>query len=155
MDALLVLGCALDREGRPSPALRRRLDAALEAWEQAREQARAPRVLVSGGRRWFGQAEASVMAAYLIQRGVPSERILPELHSLDTRGNAAHSFRLAEPLGIRRIVLVTCDFHMARAIAHFRRVGFACEPHAAVTPGGVRLGVRLRERLIRALDFVR
>lgn len=151
MDALLVLGCALDRSGQPSSALRRRLDAALQAWEQGR----APRVLVSGGRRWFGQAEASVMAAYLTERGVPSERIFPELQSLDTRGNAAHSFHLAEPLGIRRIVLVTCDFHMARAIAHFRRVGFACEPHPAITPGGVRVGVRLRERLIRALDVVR
>jgi uncharacterized SAM-binding protein YcdF (DUF218 family) len=51
-----------------------------------------------------------------------------ETQSRDTAENAAFTRDILEPLGVRRILLVTHAYHMRRAQSAFERVGFAVTP---------------------------
>jgi uncharacterized SAM-binding protein YcdF (DUF218 family) len=130
VDAIVVLGCALRQGGQPSGALRRRLDAATRCWAEATTST----VVLSGGRVWWGHAEASVMRRELLKAGLPQVSLVSELCSLNTWENARYCRRIGVARGFRRIALVTCDFHMARAVQNFAAFGFDCVQRAAVTP---------------------
>ena len=145
VDAIVVLGCALERDGQPGPALQRRLQTALKAWHRGISE----RVVTCGGRRWWGQAESAAMIRTLVEAGVPAEAVVPEYCSLTTRENALYFRRRARRFDFRRIALVTCDFHMPRALHCFEREGFECVAHVSPTPtrawhrGGIRRGLAL------------
>lgn len=150
---IVVLGCAVGPDGQPSSALSRRISAARAVWA-ANPRAK---LLASGGRRWFGRAEASVILEQMRARGVPAGALLAELSSLTTRENAEYSRDLLSrryPAGLPRVVLVSCDWHLPRALVNFRRAGLECVPFAAPSPGGsVEGGWRkLKERLRRLGD---
>jgi uncharacterized SAM-binding protein YcdF (DUF218 family) len=75
----------------------------------------APRVVVSGG------GDAPIIRRYLIQEGVPAERIFLEDRSTTTWENALFVTPLLRTWGARRVLLVTSWFHTRRAVATFRR----------------------------------
>ncbi len=63
----------------------------------------------------FPILESHAAARYLLARGIPSERILTETCSLDTIGNAFFVRLLhVDPLHLRRLLVITSKFHMAR-----------------------------------------
>jgi uncharacterized SAM-binding protein YcdF (DUF218 family) len=128
--ALVVLGCRVLPSGRPGPAAERRAEAASVAWHDGVAQA----IVTSGGRRWGDQIEASVLRRELIRRGVPQEHVREELCSLSTRENALFSTRLLRRLGFERAVVVTCDWHMARALASFEAFGMPAAAWPAHSP---------------------
>ena len=151
-DALVLLGCRV-AEALP-PAAARRVERAAQAFAANL----APCVVVSGGRRWDGRTEAERLARELMRRGVPESALLLEQASLTTRDNAVFSARLLAPLGLHRIGLVTCDWHLARALWSFRREGFDAEGVAAISPPlpSHRRALRLlRERGAWLLDRAR
>ena len=91
-------------------------------------EARAPRIVVSGGRldptgTIDGDA-AHEMAEILGRLSVPSDAILLEARSRNTYENAVETRRVLAPLGANRILLVTSALHMPRAAALFRAQGF-------------------------------
>jgi len=150
-DALVLLGCPARPGALPPPAARRVARAVL-----AYEAGLAKRVVVSGGASWGGAVEADVLAAELVGRGVPESALLLERGSRSTRQNARYTARLVQPLGVRRVGLVSCDFHLPRALFCFRRVGFVAEPVAAISaplPFGRRTLRQLRELGSWALDL--
>jgi uncharacterized SAM-binding protein YcdF (DUF218 family) len=55
--------------------------------------------------------------------GVAPEKILRELCSLSTSENAFYSGKILRYLGVTRPGVVTCDFHIPRALECFRAVG--------------------------------
>lgn len=140
-DAIVVLGCRVT-DGRPGEALRRRLEQGVLAQG---DHPHLP-VILSGGRKWDGVSESAVMHAWWRASGALSIHLVTEDSSLTTRQNAVEVARLCEKLGYRRIVLVTCDFHMARASRLFRRQGLWVTPapaHKKRTPvEGLRLKLR-------------
>ena len=69
-DVLLVFGAAIRRSGKPSPVLRRRLEAAVEAGKRAKD----PLYVVSGAAAGDGPPEAMVMRQTLLEHGVPRAR---------------------------------------------------------------------------------
>lgn len=85
-------------------------------------------ILVSGGQpRNASRSEAAVIGDLLEKEfGVPVR--WREGDSLDTADNARFSAALLQPLGIRRIVLVTQAFHMPRARRLFEAAGFEVIP---------------------------
>ena len=87
-------------------------------------------IVVSGGleRHGPGSAHADVMKQILVQLGVDESRIVSERESSNTHENAAFTWGLLEPRGIRRIVLITDAVHMIRAERCFRAAGFEVEP---------------------------
>ena len=54
--------------------------------------------------------------------------MLLERQSANTYENAVFSWELAEPLGIRRILLVTSALHMPRSVPLFENQGFTVIP---------------------------
>jgi uncharacterized SAM-binding protein YcdF (DUF218 family) len=77
----------------------------------------------SGGRSPRAEAgapsEAAVVERSLRELGLPPAVWL-EADSPDTRGNARLSAKLLAQHRVRRVLLVTDDLHMPRALAHFR-----------------------------------
>ena len=83
---------------------------------------------------WDGEIEADAMADELVLAGVPRGAIVRERCSLTTRDNARFSAALLGRLGVDRVTVVTCDWHLPRAAQFFRAEGLAVEGVAAVAP---------------------
>lgn len=110
---VVVLGAQINGD-QPSLTLKKRLD---RAYEYMTEHPQAT-VFVSGGQGPDEtQTEASVMAAYLERRGIDPERIVREEQASDTRENLIFSAELAQARGVDTggVLIITSDFHMARA----------------------------------------
>jgi uncharacterized SAM-binding protein YcdF (DUF218 family) len=119
----VALGCRVtfDAGGRLTGALGRRVRAA--AREYARPGGEARVVVASGGRRWPGGVEADAMAGELLELGVPDRAIIRERCSLSTRDNARFASAALARRGITRATVVTCSWHVPRAVALFRCCG--------------------------------
>ncbi|HEY1691315.1 MAG TPA: YdcF family protein [Polyangiaceae bacterium] len=133
--AIVVLGCRvmLDEEGRLAGALGRRVRAAARAYEERAGEGTL--VLVCGGRHWGGTVEADAMARELGRLGVPESAIVRERCSLSTRENARYAAATLARRGIERVAIVTCAWHLARAVALFRARGLHVEGvHAGAAP---------------------
>ncbi len=92
LDYLIVLGAQLD-DGQPTKILRLRLD---KAAEYARENPETVLVLSGGQTGGQDETEASVMQAYLLEKGVPEDRMLLEQQSTSTMENIAYSRQLID-----------------------------------------------------------
>ncbi len=114
-DAIVVLGAA-QYGGRPSRVLSARLDHALGLWQRAR----APRVVLTGGRRAGDLlSEAAAGRRYVVRRGVPASAILLEAHGRTSlasiHGAAVLLHSLGDSLPAKpRVLLVSDPFHMLR-----------------------------------------
>ena len=178
-DAILVLGGGIRDDGELPEHAMRRFDlalaresgepiAALSAWTAHR-----PAILDSYGRPLF---EATVGARYLVDRGISPGRIFCETTAHDTIGNAYFSrVQIVQPMGWRRLLVITSQFHMTRTEAIFRwvysldapvpyQLEFAASPNDGLSEAalsarmskeaaGLCAVMRLRERLtsLRAL----
>lgn len=145
-DYLIVLGCAIRRDGTPTPLLRGRLERALRfARAQEAQTGRAPIFVLSGGQGADETvSEAECMRRWLAEQGVPAERMLLEDRSTDTAENMAFSKELIfarDPQA--RVAFSTNKFHVFRSGIKARRVklravGMGCKskwyfwPNAAV-----------------------
>jgi uncharacterized SAM-binding protein YcdF (DUF218 family) len=127
-DAIVVLGCRVPQEA--EGALRRRADTAARAFHDTGAEC----VIASGGRRWQGVPEASALRDLLVARGVPAARVVRELWSLSTIENACYTTELLRAASLHRIALVTCDWHMHRALACFVACGVEPAPFASESP---------------------
>lgn len=125
-DVAIVLGAALWND-RPSPGLRERLDVAL----RLAEDGVVDRIIVSGGLDANGATitEAEGMKAYLVERGMPAEAIVEEREATSTYENMLFSKRIMEREGWSRPIIVTHQYHGARAMDIARFVGL---PDAAL-----------------------
>lgn len=143
--AIVLLGCRIAHGGRPASAAQRRVERAARAFHEGV----APLVVVAGGRTWHGISEADALSRALAELEVPSDCILKESWSLTTAENARYVGYLLQPLSIERISVVTCDWHLPRALRFFRAVGFSSEGLPAPSPPAPawwRLVRDLRER---------
>ena len=89
-------------------------------------------LVYSGGKGWAApsgqvQSEAQV-ASYVLQRDFGLTFFLADEPSRDTRENALHSYALLSAKGIKRIALVTHDWHMQRSVMQFEAAGFEVLP---------------------------
>ncbi len=129
-EGALVLGFALDEQGRPQPSLIARVDHAVDLYR--RGQVRW--IAMSGGVVHGEVSEASVMRDLAIARGVPASAILVEEHSHSTRENFEFSRAVVESQEAHDVLLVTEPFHMIRALTVSRVYGFDLRPSPAMSP---------------------
>lgn len=132
---IVVLGCgfALDASGAVVPgALSRRIAVAAEVFASVAPAGTL--VIASGGRAWGGVVEADAMRCELLRAGVPAEAIVCERSSLSTRDNARYSAAVMARRGLESATVVTCDWHLPRALVLFRRAGV--EALGAPAPSG-------------------
>jgi uncharacterized SAM-binding protein YcdF (DUF218 family) len=81
-----------------------------------------PKVLVSGPVEWYGVNEAELAVQFAISSGYPREWFEPVIiRALSTDEEARAFVPELEKRGIRRLLIVTSDFHTARAHRVFRR----------------------------------
>lgn len=121
-DYLIVLGAAVYGD-RPSLTLVRRLEGALDYLQTYPDS----KAIVSGG---MGPGEtvteAEAMAEWLMARGIPAERILPERKATSTKENLDYSFALIrerdeEPDG--HVAILSSAYHLYRAKSMAARMG--------------------------------
>lgn len=133
-DAIVVLGCRVLPSGRATTAAARRAARAAQGYVEGV----APYVIASGGRRWGELIEADMLHRELLRGGVPHEAITRELWSLTTHENAIFSAEILRRRGARKVAIVTCDWHVDRAIANFRAAGVDAWPLPST---GLRRGI--------------
>ena len=143
VQAIVVLGAA-QYNGRPSPALRARLDHAINLYDRGI----APLVIVTGGRAPGDRTtEAAASAKYLMAHGIGDAHIRREVQGRDTWESLAATARFLKPDGVRDVVLVTDGYHSARVAAVAKEVGL----HARTSPVG---GAGPLSRLVRETGAV-
>ncbi len=141
-DVMIVLGAQVKPDGTPSVQLEFRLEAALSAYQ------RQPQLIVCCG----GQAgqepapEGQVMAEWLIARGVPSSDVLAETTSADTRENIRNAVSMLDRRP-DKVLIVTSDYHVARAVRIARDQGLDAYGMPAATLPEYWLKNRGREAL--------
>jgi uncharacterized SAM-binding protein YcdF (DUF218 family) len=153
MMTILIFGAAVRPDGKPSTALRRRVEAAV-ACAKADPDAR---FIVSGAIGRYGPSEASVMAGLLTKSGVHSDNILLDETAHDTLSSVRAFYRLLrehEPNG--RIMAASSAYHLPRCLTLLCLFGIAARPcptsrESAATSWRKRWYWRLRE--IPALPY--
>ncbi len=119
IDYAIVLGAQV-RKTRPSKALRRRLDQALETAERCPDA-----IFILSGGQGSGEliSEAECMKQYLTEHGMKEERLVLEDKSTSTRENLVFSDRLT---GCRdkKCGIISNDFHISRALLIARKAGY-------------------------------
>jgi cyclophilin family peptidyl-prolyl cis-trans isomerase/uncharacterized SAM-binding protein YcdF (DUF218 family) len=150
LDAIVVLGCRVGPARTLSGAAERRVRRAADAFFTEG----MPWLIACGGERWHGLTEARAFEARLIELGVPSARIVKELSSHSTRQNARFASRILRERGLARVGVVTCHWHMARALSAFRHYGVEALALPAEAPSSARRVRRFSEPLQRIFDKV-
>ncbi len=114
--AAVVFGAGLFADGRPSYMLADRVDAAVALYRAGRVQ----HLLLSGDNSSADYDEPTSMRRRALDGGVPAEAI-----TLDFAGFSTHDtcVRARSVFGVRDAVLVTQQFHIARAVATCRAKG--------------------------------
>jgi uncharacterized SAM-binding protein YcdF (DUF218 family) len=136
---IVVLGAA-QYGGRPSPALERRLLAALALYQKGL----APRIAVAGGKAAGDTlSEGEAGCRYLMAQGVPQEALLCETRSQSTYQNLL----FLRPHLEGRVLLVTDAPHLPRALFLARLLGLEAEGYPV--PGRYPPQYWLRESLYR------
>ncbi|MGN0991411.1 MAG: YdcF family protein [Candidatus Ventricola sp.] len=120
-DVIIVLGAQVKEDGTPSVALERRLTAALKSYTQD------PQLIIVCGAQGINEprAEGDVMRDWLLARGVKSEDVVAETASFNTRENLIYAKAIMEHRGLKQALVVTSDYHVARALELCRQVGIS------------------------------
>lgn len=150
-DTIIILGAQVKgknkAEAYPSRSLAERLDRALEYLEQRPDMT----VVVSGGQGADEpDAEANVMANYLIQHGIRDDKIIRETKSTSTLENLRFSNELCS---LQNAIVVTNDYHMYRTKMFGKRLGLNLQGLSATTNNSSKYYSYLRETLALGYDL--
>lgn len=150
-DYIIILGAQWKPEG-PSEVLRRRLNKAVEYLRENTDTV----VIVSGGKgNNEPMSEAAGMRQYLVNAGINDEQILMEDLSTNTTENLVFSGKLLDKEN-DRVVIVTNNFHVFRALRIAKKQGYAhAEGMAASAVAGLVPNNLLREFLGVVKDFLK
>lgn len=131
---MVVLGAQV-RGTRITSSLMRRLDAAVLYLQENKETC----VVVSGG-QGSGEdiSEAEAMACYLEERGIEKRRIFKEDKSTSTWENLRNSQEYFD-ISVVPAVIVTNNFHLYRALAMAKRLGYQSPQGIAASANTVLL----------------
>lgn len=147
-DCIIVLGCGIWDDNTPTPFMRDRLDTAINLYNQGY----APKLLMSGDHGKEGYNEVGVMRQYAIEHGIPSEDIFMDHAGFSTYETMV---RASQIFGIRKAVVVTQEFHIARSVYDCRAFGIDCRGVIA-TNSGYKVYAKnyIRETLARGKDLI-
>jgi vancomycin permeability regulator SanA len=116
VDCIVVLGCGINPDGKPSDMLRDRLNFAIEIYKNGG----APKLLMSGDHGRVGYNEVGVMKQYAIDNGVPSEDIF-----MDHAGFSTYEtmYRAKEIFKASKVIVVTQEYHLYRGMYNAEKLG--------------------------------
>jgi vancomycin permeability regulator SanA len=112
----LVLGAQVESGDHPSPFLVGRLELAQRLFAAGKVRA----ILVSGDHMDWDYNEPGAMLRWLMDHGVPREKVVLDHAGFDTYDSCARANRV---FGVRKAIVVTQTYHIARAVTLCRRLG--------------------------------
>lgn len=148
IDCILVLGCGVYSDGSPTPMLNDRLTRAIELYEAGWSE----KLLMSGDNRSKYYNELATMNRVAREAGVPYSAIALDYAGLNTYDSV---YRARDIFGAKRIVIVTQEYHLYRALYLARALGLEAWGVAADGENYRGQTMRdLREILARDKDFL-
>ena len=149
-DVALVLGARVYSDGRLSAMLEDRVRSAVALYEAGKVK----KLLVSGDNSKRTYDEVTAMRRAAIQLGVPSDDVVRDFAGFRTYDSI---YRARDLWGIRSMVVVTQEFHLARSLCIARAlgvdaVGFVADRRAYYGPSMGR--ARSREVLARISAWI-
>ena len=124
-DYVVILGCALKKDGTPGALLQNRIDKAIKVYRKDK----TPPFLIPSGGRGPDEAcsEADSMYFYLLQKGIPAEMIIEEDQSKNTFENLQNAKAIVDARkGRKKFAFVTSNYHVYRAWYYCRKQGINC-----------------------------
>jgi vancomycin permeability regulator SanA len=118
-DVAVILGNHVEPNGKPSARLQARLDRAVELYHQGIFQ----NTIVSGGIDANGTDEAAAMKRYLVDRGLPSSKILVDSGGNNTYLTAQNTSKIMTDRQWHSAIVISQYFHIPRTTAIFQRMG--------------------------------
>jgi uncharacterized SAM-binding protein YcdF (DUF218 family) len=119
VDAIVILGARVERNGQPGPDLRSRTRHAARLYHQGL----APYLICTGGYEGDRLSAAAVARRLAISLGVPKKRILRADGSMTTSEDAASARELMAERGWDSAILVSHPLHLERARQLFEGEG--------------------------------
>lgn len=147
VDCILVLGCLVKADGRPSDMLQDRLQRGVELYHKGA----APKLLMSGDHGRVDYDEVATMKQYAIDSGIPSENIFMDHAGFSTYESI---YRAKEIFQAEKILIVTQEYHLYRALYIANRLGL--EAYGVSSDYRTYIGQAMRdfrEMLARVKDF--
>jgi uncharacterized SAM-binding protein YcdF (DUF218 family) len=119
---ILVLGAGLKNQNTVTPLLAKRLDRGIKYYEK---NGRKPIFVVSGGKGPDEQvSEACAMKRYLLEKGIPEEKIITEDKSVNTYENMLFSKKIMEEINPNyTCIIATSNYHVLRSVILAKSVG--------------------------------
>ncbi len=148
VDCIIVLGCQVKGNGKPSDMLKDRLTRGIELYKSGA----APKIIMSGdhGRKEYD--EVGTMKQYAINAGVPSEDIFMDHAGFSTYETV---YRAKEIFGADKVVIVTQEYHLYRSLYIAKKLGI--KAYGVSSDYHTYIGQSMREYreiLARCKDFV-
>jgi vancomycin permeability regulator SanA len=147
VDCILVLGCLVKADGRPSDMLQDRLQRGVELYHKGA----APKLLMSGDHGRVDYDEVATMKQYAIDSAIPSENIFMDHAGFSTYESI---YRAKEIFQAEKILIVTQEYHLYRALYIANRLGL--EAYGVSSDYRTYIGQAMRdfrEMLARVKDF--
>ena len=151
LDCILILGAGVWDGNRPSPMLADRLDEGIKLYNKGI----APKILVSGDHGKADYDEVNVMKKYLMDAGIPDEDIFMDHAGFSTYESM---YRAKEIFNVKKLIIVTQEYHLYRAIYDARKLGL--EAYGVAADGYYNFAITKqlyndsREFLARVKDFL-
>ena len=124
-DFVIIHGAGLIDGDRVSKLLSERIDKAIEVYQKDP----TPPILIPSGGKGSNEklSEAEAMEKYILDKGIPADKIIKEDRSTTTFENLENSKAIIEASdGDKYTALVTSNYHVYRALRYARKIGLNC-----------------------------
>ncbi len=148
VNCILVLGCGVREDGTPSHMLEDRLKQGVALYNLDA----SPKLLMSGDHGRENYNEVGTMKQYAMEASVPSEDVFMDHAGFSTYESL---YRAKEIFGADKIIIVTQEYHLYRALYIAERMGL--DAYGVASDYRTYWGQtsrEIREILARAKDFV-
>ena len=120
-DCFVIPSYALKDRQTPTKPTAAEIQLAAEWWQRFPH---AALIMCTGDNQRLGLSNASVMAAYAVGLGVPTQNVIEEDRSLNTYENLYNARQIIQEKGFKQPTLVTLDLYTRRAVATARKMGW-------------------------------
>lgn len=152
VDCVLVLGCKVQSDGTLSHMLNDRMEVGVAVFRVLDEAGRESPLLVSGDHGREDYNEVFAMKRFAVEAGIDSGEIFMDHAGFSTYESI---YRAKEIFGAERIVIVTQEYHLYRALHIADALGVeAYGVSADLRSYGAQLKFSAREILARNKDFL-
>lgn len=118
-DAIIVFGCKVNSNDRPSWALYDRMKTACDLYAAGLAKV----VIVSGGPGEGSAHETDIMKEIAIASGIPESAIVVDREGLDTAATVTNTIPMLRDREMRRVLAVSHFYHLPRIKLTYRRAG--------------------------------